>query len=142
MAKNRLATEDYFDFHLVGLVYTVKEYKLVWHLNDVLGFHLEKQKDVSIEFQRNSRIAFSTFKEKTEHKEVHLIKNRLVARSNSSFQYLLEELKQFDYLLKYRDDTDQTDMKNFLSLTKSIPVVDYAANLEPALIKSRDNLIF
>ncbi|MEQ9232389.1 MAG: IPExxxVDY family protein, partial [Cyclobacteriaceae bacterium] len=71
-----------------------------------------------------------------------LLKNRLVAKPNSTFQYLLEEVKQFDYLLKYKDETEQTDMKDVLSLLKSTSVIDYAAILEPALIKSRDNLIF
>ncbi len=142
MSKNRLSATEYFDFHLIGIVSTVKEYKLVWNINLVAGLSLSKQNDISIEFSGNSRITISNFQDKSEHTQVTLLKNRLVAKPNSTFQYLLEEVKQFDYLLKYKDETEQTDMKDVLSLLKSTSVIDYAAILEPALIKSRDNLIF
>ncbi len=142
MAKNRLASEEYFDFHLLGLVSTAKEYKLAWALNEVLGIDLKKSDDLKIEFARNITIKISNYLEKTEHKEVMLLKNRLVSRSNSANQFLIEELKQFDYLMKIKDETDQTNFGEVLSLVKSIEVIDYAANLEPDLIKSRDNLIF
>ena len=142
MAKNRLLLEDYFDFHLIGLVSTVKEYKLSWHVNRLLNLELEKKDDLQIEFSKNARILISNFAYKTEHTEVVLLKNRLVGRSNSAYQYLLDELRQFDYLLKFKDESNQTNLSNLLSLIKSMGVIDYAANLEPTLIKSRDNLIF
>lgn len=142
MGKNRLASTEYFDFSLIGIVSTVKEYKLVWNINEVTGLDLAKKPDISIEFSGNSRILISNFQFRSEHTEVTLLKNRLVAKPNSTFQHLLEEVKQFDYLLKFKDETEQTDMKDVLSLLKSASVIDYAAILEPALIKSRDNLIF
>ena len=107
-----------------------------------LRVELVKKQDVSVEFQHNSKISISNFEFKTEVQQYQLLQNRLVSRSASRFQFLLEELKQFDYFLKVKDETDQIDVKEFLSLIKSIEVIDYAANLEPALIKARDNLIF
>lgn len=142
MAKNRLVNEDYFNFELLGIVTTVKEYKLVWHLNQALGLDLTKQPDIMIEFSGNNRFYVSNFMYKTEFLHVSLLKNRLVVKANSGAQHLLEELKQFDYLLKYHDQTEQTNIKDVLSLLKSTVVVEYAAILAPELIKSRDNLIF
>jgi len=142
MKKNRLDLEDYFDFHLIGLVSIVKEYKLVWHLNEVTDFQLVKKTDISMEFSGNNKILISNFEYKKDHLLATLLKNRLVAKPNMGFQYLVEELKQFDYLLKYKDETEQTTAKDILSLLKSSEVVEYAAILEPSSIKSRDNLIF
>jgi len=142
MAKNRLTNEEYIDFELIGIVTTVKEYKLVWHVNQALGLDLTKQSDITIEFSGNNRFYISNFLFKTEFLKVSLLKNRLVIKANSGAQHLIEELKQFDYLLKYHDQTEQTNMKDVLSLLKSTGVVEYAAILAPELIKSRDNLIF
>lgn len=142
MAKNKLFAEDYFDFDLIGLVCTAKEYKLVWHVNEILSIELKKRDDLVLEFQNNIKVSISNFVYKTEHKRIELIKNRLVTRSGASFQHLLDELKQFDFLIKIKDETGETDVKTVLSLLKSVTVIEYAANLEPALVKSRDNLIF
>lgn len=142
MAKNRLVNEGYFNFQLIGVVSTAKEYKVAWALNEKLNWELKKADELKIEFSKNAIIRVSNFIDKTEHQEFMLIKNRIVSRSNNAFQFLLDELKQFDYLIKLRDETDQTDIKEVLSLVKSVEVIEYAANLEPDLIKSRDNLIF
>ena len=142
MTKNILHTEYSFDFCLVGLVCIVKEYKLVWHINQILDLNLVKKEDLVLKFRDNIEISISNFLYKTENSRIELIKNRLISSSGTPFQYLLEELKQFDYLLKIEDETEETDMKRVLSFLKSVPVIEYATNLEPTLIKSRYNLIF
>ena len=142
MRKSKLHLQDYFDFDLIGIVSIVKEYKLVWHINEITHFQLVKETDISIEFSGNNNILISNFVYKKEHLSATLLKNRLVAKSNMGFQFLVEELKQFDYFLKYKEETEQTTAKDILSLLKSSEVIEYAAILEPSTIKSRDNLIF
>lgn len=142
MKVSKLSKEDYFDFDLIGIVSTIKEYKLVWHINQVTHFELEKRKDIQIDFSNNVQIVVSNFSYKTQHLQVEMLKNRLIQANSRVFQYLLEEIKQFDYLIKYKDESEQTDIKDVLSLLKSVNEIEYAAILEPALIKSRDNLIF
>ena len=141
MRKSKLYLENYFDFDLIGIVSTVKEYKLVWHINEIATFQLSKEPDATIEFSGNNKILVSNFSYKKEHLNVTLLKNRLVA-PNMRFQFLIEELKQFDYLLKYKEEAEQTSVKDILSLLKSLDVVEYAAILKPFTIKSRDNLLF
>ena len=142
MKKSKLYLENYFDFDLIGIVSIVKEYKLVWHINAITTFKLSKQPDVSIEFSGNNKILVSNFVYKEEYLNVALLKNRLVANPHMRFQFLVEELKQFDYLLKYKEETEQTAVQDILNLLKSSEVIEYAAILEPSIIKSRDNLIF
>ncbi len=142
MRKNRLDLEDYFDFDLIGIVSIVKEYKLVWTINQATNFELAKAPDISMEFSGNNRILISNFDYKEEHLNVTLLKNRLVAKPSTSYQYLIEELKQFDYLMKYKDETEQRTASDVLNSLKSANVIEYAALLDPSNIKSRDNLIF
>ena len=142
MAKNKLFLEDYFNFDLVGLVSVAREYKLVWSLNQVTDFQLVKQDDITLEFSGNHKISVSNFDFKKEHQRVSLLKNRLVAKPTTDYQFLISELKQFDYLLKYQDETGDHPIKDILSLIKTSPEIDYAAILDPSMIKSRDNLIF
>ncbi len=142
MRKSKLHLEDYFDFDLIGIVSIVKEYKLVWHINKITNYELVKEPDVPIEFSGNNKILVSNFVYEKEHLSITLLKNRLVANPTMRFQFLIEELKQFDYLLKYKEETELTTAKDILSLLKSLEVIEYAAILEPSTIKSRDNLIF
>ncbi|MCP4457102.1 MAG: IPExxxVDY family protein [Cytophagales bacterium] len=142
MRKSKLHLEDYFDFDLIGVVSIVKEYKLVWNINEITNFQLVKAPDISMEFSGNNKILISNFEFKEDHLTVTLLKNRLLAMPNRGFQFLVEELKQFDYLLKYNDETEQTSAKDIISLLKPSSVIEYIAILEPSTIKSRDNLIF
>ena len=56
MKKNRLASDYPFDFELIGIVSSVKEYKLAWHLNQLPEFHLIKAEDVKIEFSDKLKV--------------------------------------------------------------------------------------
>jgi len=142
MARNKLGKEDYFDFDLIGMVTTAKEYKVAWYINQALHTHLIKMPDISIEFSGNEWIKVSNFKMETDHQKIELVKNKLVASPNKSYQNLLEEVKQFDFFLKYKDETEQISVQDVLILLKKCSIIEYAAILETSLIKSRDNLIF
>lgn len=142
MRKRKLAIEDYFDFDLIGIVSTVKEYKLAWHINEVTPLQLAKELDVSIEFSGNDKILISNFVFKQEYLSATLLKNRLIAKPNRGSPFLVEELKQFDYFLKYKEEIEQTTVKDILTLLKTSEVVEYAAILALSTIKSRENLIF
>ena len=98
MKKNRLASDYPFDFELIGIVSSVKEYKLAWHLNQLPEFHLIKAEDVKIEFSDNKLIRVSNLKDENEFRQAFLLKNKLVTSNSSINQYLLPELQQFDYL--------------------------------------------
>jgi hypothetical protein len=142
MKKSRLGSEGFFDFDLIGVVSTVKEYKLAWYINTLADIELEKMKDGIIEFAGSEIIAISFFRFRTEHRMVQLIRNKLASSPNRKYQYLLPELHQFDFFLKHKDETGHISVQDVLSLLKGCPVVEYAAELETSLIKSKDNLIF
>ena len=142
MKKNRLATVYPFDFELIGIVSSSKEYKLAWHLNQLNVFHLIKEEDIKIEFSDNRQIRVSNLMEETDHSKVHLLKNKLVSANSSINQFLVQELQQFDYLLKLVNHTEENWADSLMIRLKDISVIDYALKLDIDKIRMRDNLLF
>jgi len=140
--QSRLATHYPMDFGLIGIVSSVKEYTLAWHLNQLDEFQLEKGDDVKIEFEDNHQIRVSALLEETEFRSVHLLKNKLVSSSMPSAQYLLQELQQFDFFLKLSSETDENWAKDLLLRLKNIPVIDYCLLIDVNKVKMKDNLVF
>ena len=142
MKKNRLASDYPFDFELIGIVSSVKEYKLAWHLNQLPEFHLIKAEDVKIEFSDNKLIRVSNLKDENEFRQAFLLKNKLVTSNSSINQYLLPELQQFDYLFKLSSQTHDNWAKEVNNMLKSIEIIDYSLVVDIEKIKMKDNLLF
>ncbi|MEQ8473728.1 MAG: IPExxxVDY family protein [Marinoscillum sp.] len=142
MKKNRLASDYPFDFELIGIVSSAKEYKLAWHLNQLNEFHLIKEEDVRIEFSDNKQIRVSILQDENEFNKVHLIKNKLVSSNSSINQYLIPELQQFDYFIKMSSQTEENWANELLLKLKDIPAIDYSLLIDISRIKMKDNLLF
>lgn len=142
MKKNKLDEGYIFDFELFGLVCPKKEYKLAWYLNRDLEISLQKVSDIRIEFSNASPILISNFKYEDDFKVVELLQNRLVGSGGSKMQHVLPEMKQFDYLLKLKDDTEAHPLEEFTSIIRDIPIVEYVMRLNFDTLKSKENLLY
>ena len=142
MKKNRLEGGYDIDFELFGLVCNKKEYRLAWYLNDAMGISLVKQEDIRIEYSNNSKIVISNFKYETDFLFFELLQNKLVVSGGARNQLLMPELKQFDYLLKFKDQTDEITSGNINEIIKQIPIVEYAMRLNFENLKSKENLLY
>ncbi|HCX21834.1 MAG: hypothetical protein CMB80_22000 [Flammeovirgaceae bacterium] len=140
--KNRLTSDYPFDFELIGIVSSVKEYKLAWHLNQLPEFHLVKSDDIKIEFSDNKLIRVSNLKDENEFRTAYLLKNKLVTSNSSVNQYLLNELQQFDYLFKLNSQTEENWATQINNKLKSIDIIDYSLVVDIEKIKMKDNLLF
>ncbi|WP_424963759.1 IPExxxVDY family protein [Ekhidna sp.] len=142
MKKNKLDGGYAIDFELFGLVCNKKEYKLAWHLNEVMGISLTKQDDIKIEYADNTSILISNYLYETDYLVMELLQNKLIGSGNLSKQLLMPELKQFDYLLKFKDDTEELTSENVNAIIKEIPIVEYAMRLNFETLKSKENLLY
>ena len=142
MKKSRLTTQYPTDFELIGIVSSAKEYQLAWHLNQLNEFHLVKDEDVKIDFAENRQIRVSVLMEETEFRKVYLLKNKLVATNIQTNQFLVQELQQFDFLLKLSSQTDENWANELPLKVKTIPVIDYCLTIDVSKIKMKDNLVF
>ncbi|MEO9484138.1 MAG: IPExxxVDY family protein [Ekhidna sp.] len=142
MKKNKLDSGYAIDFELFGLVCNKKEYKLAWNLNKALDITLIKQDDIKIEYADNTSILISNYSFETDFVSIELLQNKLVGSGNIKTKLLMPELKQFDFLLKFRDRTDELTFENVSVRIKSISVVEYAMRLKFDSLKSKENLLY
>ncbi|WP_370089602.1 IPExxxVDY family protein [Ekhidna sp.] len=142
MKKNKLDSGYAIDFELFGLVCNKKEYKLAWYLNQALEISLIKQDDVRIEYADKTSILISNFLYETEYVFFELLQNRLVGGGNIKNQLLMPELKQFDYLIKFKDQTGELTSENVNAIIKEIPIIEYAMRLNFDTLKSKENLLY
>ena len=142
MKKTKLDGGYIIDFELFGLVCNKKEYKLAWHLNNALDISLKKQEDIKIEYADNTAILISNFAFETDYLFFELLQNKLIGSGNLKNQLLMPELKQFDYLLKFKDETDEITSESVNTIIKDIPIIEYAMRLNFETLKSKENLLY
>jgi hypothetical protein len=142
MPRNKLVVDYEYDFSLYGLISSMKEYRLAWFLNQKLGIHLVKKKDIVQEYLNNERFLVSNFAFKTENSEFRLLKNRSENKNSERLVYLLPELHKFDFFIMKFGALDGLDDADFLPRIKEIEGVQYITSFDIGKIKSRENLIF
>lgn len=141
-AKNiKLKTDYYFDFELLGFVAPMKEYKLGWLLNHVDELDLVKEEDIKITLSNDFILRISNLQQETEFQKAYLLTNKLVAGFTYN-QYLLPELKQFDFLLKVKHEIETDWAKGLLDQIKKMNAIEYVVQIDLEKIKNKENLLF
>lgn len=128
------------DFDLFGLVSPAKEYKLAWSLNQNLGLKLVKSKDLAINFLDDRSIIISNFTFTTSHCTFRLLKN--LALSEDSKEYLLPELKNVDYFLLIKNESDTFDLNKYVKRLPEIDAVQSFTSINVEKLENKENLIF
>lgn len=151
-----------FDFKLIGISSTLKDYRLCHFINKHSGLNFVFGKEEPLDNRGNKKqyqkeeleyhIIFFTNKkkEKTAHhfktyryctedyeKEYYLICNRSLEG-----QFLLPETPNFDALLIIKHFIDNEDLSILLSDINQINGVLLVKEIDPKLLKSKENLIF
>lgn len=142
MKKTKLSVAYVIDFELIGLVAPVKEYRLAWHLNQLGHFDLVKTDDIKMEFADKRSLSISRLSCATDFYEVHLLRNKLMQTNVLANQYVVNELQQFDYLLKLRHQIQENWSDELLLGIKQLPIVEYALKIDLDKVKMKDNLLF
>lgn len=142
MKKLRLDHEFHYDFSLIGITCTIKEYKLAWKLNHLLEIQMHKEKDIEIEFIKNKKLVISNYLFETENSQIRLLKNKSSEEDSDQSAYLMPELKEFDYLLMVKGFEDTFSLVGLKGLIASIPEVLYSKIFSIDSLKSKENLIF
>lgn len=140
--KSRLNVSYNYEFHLIAIVSSLKEYKLAWHLNNQFDIDLEKKEDVFLEFNKGGKIFISNYLFETNTGTIQLLKNKPLDFSNIANPYLLSELKNYDYLLKLEGEIHEMGVEDFHSGLKVVNNVQFISTINVENLKYKDNLIF
>ena len=140
MKKSKLIIDYEFDFNLVGLLATVKGYKLAWDINQALHIQLVKQPDLVVGFKNNEEKAFSFYAYETLLNRLKLFKNK-PSENDPGKYFLIPEFPHFDFIILAAMEDHYTHLQ-LLDLIKSIPSVQFAATIPLEGLKSKSNFIF
>ncbi len=141
MKKSKLIADFEYDFSLWGIISSLKEYKLAWHINKSFGIRLVKDDDINLEFISKDDLIISNYTYLTEYTEFRLLKNKSPEGTGKN-AYILPELEKFDYLILVKGDDTLFEDRTFKKNIMGIPNIQYLQKFEPTSIKSRENLIF
>jgi hypothetical protein len=153
MATVHKISEDLFEdsFDLIALHCNMECYALAYHINKVAQILLIRaKKDLKID-----GFSYPTYEYKDDVKgeEWYLVSNILKEEESNEneglfqnsttlkFNYLLEERKEINYVLKLYPETG-VDVEKTINALRSIPKISMAYQIHADNLKSKRNLIF
>lgn len=139
MAEKRIKNELDTDYRVVGVATSLKEYKLCYHLNQLLECDFQKLKDVSFEPTDRTRTSqFSVLKAKaTDGQTVYMV----FANKNNG-ELLLPEAGSFDFLLQVTGRTEDDFIHGIIESVKLFPDVLLTAEIPLKKIKNKERLVY
>jgi hypothetical protein len=140
MKKKRLEIDYSYDFQLLGIISTIKGYKLAWEINQLFELQLVRQPDLKFVDKKNNNYHLANFLHKSESLTIRLFKNKPLEEEAKS-TYLVPEFQHYDYIMMVQTD-NETKSKRLQEVLRSIPSVEWVAFIPLAFLKSKDNFIF
>jgi len=158
MKPGPLLKVDYDNnFILIAVITILKDYQFAYCLNKYRPFLFSRlEKDIS-SIVNKKKVYFSAFKHVNAEldRSVFLVQNKSIYSlenpANSSLfkhnvisntSFLISELKEFDYLIKFTGIWKNEELLSFLNFVKNLSKVESQANINLAKIKSINNLVF
>lgn len=124
---------------MYGLSSHENDYRLVWNINQGFSFNFERAKSHKILSKKTrAEIEFTlyTYDDEDTFYLYHLIANK------SEQNFLLEELKNIDFLIMVRGEFTEAFSNGFQNRLKKIETVQGVFKIDPASLKNRENLVF
>lgn len=139
MAENKIKNEPETGYLLAGVASSLKNYKLCFHLNQLLSCDFRKLKDVSFDStDRNRNNQFGVFRAYREADEVCFT----VFDNKIPGGLLLPEVSNFDFIIRVDGKFAQEKMKQLVEDIQQLPQVVMCAEIPLKKIRSRERLIY
>lgn len=140
MKEIKLKANVSYDFDLFGITSSHKDYKLAWHINNVLKISLNKVDDHVVEFVEVKKMVVSCFEYEGQGIVTKLLSNKVYKEDGQHQDYLIPEHKHFDFfILREGQDMEVTNLTNKL---KQINGLEFITKIDVMKLRSRENLIF
>lgn len=138
MSKKILRVEYDFDFTLIGISSSARDYRLCWFINKNLPLRFHRDVDLTIYNDFGNESYHSCFKYSMENLETDLY----ILSNKSGSEYILPESKESDFLLLSTETLNYEEEKFILNGLNKIEVVQTAFLLDANSFKSKENLLF
>lgn len=140
MAKKKLIrTPDlYPDLNITGLSTQIKDYRLAFLMNTLLGFKLKKLDDLPVFFTRFNAVQYYPIF------SFHDLEQRLyycLIGNNNTQQPMIQSLKHADYFIFIKGYPGQTRMEEIHSHLKAHSEIQLVFNAEKGKIKNLEDIM-
>ena len=134
-------TDGFFeDTRLLGIVAPVKDYLLVWQLNNRLRFDFRSNHELEIQLTKKERKYFFGI---YEFREPGNALQHFLYNNQFDGEYLLPEFKHLDFLWLLKGDTVADEKLSYLmSSVRSVSGVQLVMELSQDKIRNKGHLIF
>lgn len=141
LLDNEELTNGFFEHtRLLGIVASVKDYQLCWHVNRLMSMDFRINNDICIRMQKKSRnyfFAVYEFNEPTGSLSHYIYNNQFDG------EYLLPEFRHIDFLwLMKGDGTDEIAFQQKMRTLRTISGVQLVMEITNEKIENRENLVF
>lgn len=136
--KHILEFEEEVNYELIGLCSHHSDYRLVWSINQQLGFALEKHVGYENFDKKGTLVSehsMYVFEDENDRLTYYLIKNKMNGK------FLIPELPAIDFFL-FLCDNVAVDRNELITKLKSVPSVIAAYPFEADEIGSVQNIMF
>ena len=139
MAEKKIRTEMEFNYRLIGVASSLKEYKFCYHLNQLLNVDFIKLNDLVFQSTDRTRpIQFGVFKAGDEEE-----KNQFFVFNNKNLgEVLLLEAVNFDFIIQIKGECNEKERTAILDGIKAFPEILICAEIPLKKIKSKERLVY
>ena len=134
----KLQLDHDFDFVLLGLVSTVKDYRACFQINKLLEIDLCKENDLELKTNKTGNTDHFSFYEyiNEDQEEFYFICNKGKTTS------LISEYKHLDYFLIVKNQLSDSTESELLKKLNSTSLILGVYSIDASRLKSRENLLF
>ena len=139
MNKITLKLELDFDFIVLAITTSLKDYRLCFHLNKFSPANFILVDELALPLSDNHTVALFnryTYLPENCETEFYLLSNK------SSEGLLIPEMNRVDYFLVIKNFIDKEDLEAWITHLKQIPEVLAAVEVDVKKLKSKENLLF
>lgn len=135
-----LAEEFFEDTRLLGIMAPLKDYQFCWRLNSFLGTTFRINSDIEIQLKRKNRDYFFTV---FEYGAPNGSLSYYVYNNQFDGEYLLPELRHFDFLWLMKGDTVSPELlQQTIESVRAIPGVQLVTELTNEKIRNKEHMVF
>lgn len=140
MSKKKLELELEVEAAVIGIVTSLKDYKLAWKINQVFKIELILENDLVIDLTKSKIITLSNYCYQTDFMKIDLIRNKGIDKEKAV--YLASELAQLDFFLLIEGEDYFMEIHDVIKKLQLVNEISFVQLIDTTKLKSKDNFIF
>lgn len=138
MSKKILKFEipNEFDFLLLAIICSYKDYRLCFELNQQLKLKLKREKDLEILNRQKNKGTFANyFFSSQDNEQFRVINNK------GATQTFIPEMRTIDYFIMIKNLNPKKSVDDLIGRIKKIDIISGVYEMDPYELKSGENFL-